>query len=172
MKARTGRCEGRKPYGAMDGDQAIIARMAESPLRMKTPGEVRYYTWHLVKGVCVHPQLSVASPHGEKVMSRYTDAYRVARVIVGVGKVVKTLGIVAFLLMIVIGVGIDDAISPNSRRAWLAGAIVGGIVWLIAWVLGVIVSAQGQLLKANIDQAVNTSPFLLDDQRAKIMSLV
>lgn len=120
----------------------------------------------------MHPQLSVASPHGEKVMSRYTDAYRVARVIVGVGKVVKTLGIVAFLLMIVIGVGIDDAISPNSRRAWLAGALVGGIVWLIAWVLGVIVSAQGQLLKANIDQAVNTSPFLLDDQRAKIMSLV
>ena len=29
MKARTGRCEGRKPYGAMDGEQAIIARMSE-----------------------------------------------------------------------------------------------------------------------------------------------
>src|ERR1035441_9872020 len=29
MKARTGRCEGRKPYGAMDGEQAIIAHMKE-----------------------------------------------------------------------------------------------------------------------------------------------
>jgi hypothetical protein len=29
MKARTGRCEGRKPYGATDGEQAIIARMKE-----------------------------------------------------------------------------------------------------------------------------------------------
>jgi hypothetical protein len=29
MKARTGRCEGRKPYGANEGEQAIIARMKE-----------------------------------------------------------------------------------------------------------------------------------------------
>ena len=29
MKARTGRCEGRKPYGATDGEQVIIVRMRE-----------------------------------------------------------------------------------------------------------------------------------------------
>lgn len=29
MKARTGRCEGRKPFGANQGEQAIIARMKE-----------------------------------------------------------------------------------------------------------------------------------------------
>jgi DNA invertase Pin-like site-specific DNA recombinase len=29
MKAKTGRCEGRKPYGATEGEQAIIARMKE-----------------------------------------------------------------------------------------------------------------------------------------------
>ena len=29
MKARTGRCEGRKPYGANEGEQVIIARMKE-----------------------------------------------------------------------------------------------------------------------------------------------
>jgi DNA invertase Pin-like site-specific DNA recombinase len=29
MKARTGRCEGRKPYGANEGEEAIIARMKE-----------------------------------------------------------------------------------------------------------------------------------------------
>jgi len=53
----------------------------------------------------------------------------------------------------------------------LAGVFVGGIVLLITWILGVFVSALGQLLKANIDVAVNSSPFLVDDQRAKIMSL-
>ncbi|SPF44868.1 Resolvase, N-terminal domain (fragment) [Candidatus Sulfopaludibacter sp. SbA4] len=29
MKGRTGRCEGRKPYGATEGEQAILARMKE-----------------------------------------------------------------------------------------------------------------------------------------------
>jgi hypothetical protein len=27
MKAKTGRCEGRKPYGATEDEQAVIARM-------------------------------------------------------------------------------------------------------------------------------------------------
>jgi hypothetical protein len=104
-------------------------------------------------------------------MSRYTDAYRIARVIVGVGNVVKTLGIVAFAVMLLIGYGIGAEIRSATPTA-LAGAAVGGIIWLIAWVLGVLVSAQGQLLKASIDAAVNNSPFLANDQRAKIMSLL
>ena len=29
MKAKTGDCEGRKPYGATEGEQAVIARMKE-----------------------------------------------------------------------------------------------------------------------------------------------
>jgi DNA invertase Pin-like site-specific DNA recombinase len=29
MKAKTGRCEGRKPYGATDGEHAVVARMKE-----------------------------------------------------------------------------------------------------------------------------------------------
>ena len=29
MKAKTGRCEGRKPYGATEGEQAILTRMKE-----------------------------------------------------------------------------------------------------------------------------------------------
>jgi hypothetical protein len=29
MKARTGRCDGRKPYGATEDEQAIISRMKE-----------------------------------------------------------------------------------------------------------------------------------------------
>jgi hypothetical protein len=49
----------------------------------------------------------------------------------------------------------------------LAAVITGGIVVC----LGIMVSAQGQTLKAALDCAVNSSPFLSDDQRAQIMSL-
>ncbi len=119
------------------------------------------------------PQNVATSPYSEKVMSRYTDAYRIAKVIVGVGRLVKTLGFVAFVVVLLISLGIDAATRSNFNfsGAWLAGAVVGGAIWLIAWVLGVLVSAQGQLLKASIDGAVNTSPFLVNDQRAKIMSM-
>ena len=59
MKARTGRCEGRKPYGETEGEQAIISRMKElrasgmafdriaatlnnDGIRTRTPGK----SWH------------------------------------------------------------------------------------------------------------------------------
>jgi hypothetical protein len=48
----------------------------------------------------------------------------------------------------------------------LIGAVfVGGQFYL----LGLIVMAQGQILKASLDGAVNSSPFLQNEQRAKIM---
>ena len=56
-------------------------------------------------------------------------------------------------------------------------AIVGGLffaaaVWFaLFFVLGVLVSAQGQILRATLDSAVNSSPFLTNDQRASIMKL-
>lgn len=118
----------------------------------------------------MQPQPASANVYSEKVVSRYTDAYRVARVIVGVGQLVKTLGIVAFAVVLLISFGIG-AETRSTAGAVLSGAVAGGVIWLIAWVLGILVSAQGQLLKASIDTAVNNSPFLVDDQRAKIMSL-
>jgi hypothetical protein len=59
MKAKTGRCEGRKPYGATEGEQAIMShmkklrasgmafdRIAAAPnsdgIRTRTPGK----SWH------------------------------------------------------------------------------------------------------------------------------
>jgi len=49
----------------------------------------------------------------------------------------------------------------------IGAAFVGGQFYL----LGVIVMAQGQILKASLDCAVNSSPFLQNEHRAKIMSL-
>jgi len=47
-------------------------------------------------------------------------------------------------------------------------AIVAGIPLVVS---GILVSAQAQLLKATLDTAVNTSPFLSNEQRAVVMSL-
>ncbi len=107
--------------------------------------------------------------YSPKVMSRYTDGYCLARAIVAVGALVKTLGLVAAGVMLRIGIGMANV--TNSGLASVVSIPVAGLVWLLLWVLGVLVSAQGQILKANLDEAVNTSPFLMDNQRAQIMSL-
>ena len=47
------------------------------------------------------------------------------------------------------------------------GAFVGGIIYL----LGTLISAQGQILLAQADSAVHSSPFMTNEERAKVMSL-
>jgi hypothetical protein len=51
------------------------------------------------------------------------------------------------------------------------GAVFGGVVGGIGFMVGVMISAQGQLMKAALDGAVNTSPFMNDDDKARVMSL-
>ena len=57
----------------------------------------------------------------------------------------------------------------GSLAVMIACVIAGGILALTFFVLGVIISAEGQLLLAALDTAVNSSPFLTDDQRAQII---
>jgi hypothetical protein len=53
----------------------------------------------------------------------------------------------------------------------LIGAVFGALVGGLFFLLGVLISAQGQLLKAHADSAVHTSPFLNNEERAIAMSL-
>jgi len=41
----------------------------------------------------------------------------------------------------------------------------------MVYVIGVLISALGHILKANLDSAVHSSPFLTDEQRAAVMRL-
>jgi hypothetical protein len=61
---------------------------------------------------------------------------------------------------------VRDALKSPGR-----GFLLGLIVAALFFVVGIIVAAQGQLLKATLDTAVHSSPFLTDDLRAVIMSL-
>lgn len=53
----------------------------------------------------------------------------------------------------------------------VAGVALGSAIAMILYVFGTLASAQGQILKATLDTAVNTSPFLEAEDRTRIMSL-
>lgn len=101
------------------------------------------------------------------IMTRYTDAYLIARTITGVGATVKIIGFV-------IGAGtalVSVVVGSQSVQYVIGGIVVGAIVAIPIYVLGILVAAQGQILKATLDSAVNTSPLLTKDEMRQIMSL-
>ena len=53
---------------------------------------------------------------------------------------------------------------------FVLGAVLSGCVVLLFWVGGVLISSQGQIMKACLDSAINSSPFLADEHRAEAMS--
>lgn len=112
------------------------------------------------------------------LMRRYKDAYIVARVTNGFGGMLKTTGIVIVVLLALIGFmvisgmrGPMDTTSIIEVVAVIFGIIIGIITGAWFYIIGVLVSAQGQTLKASLDSAVNSSPFLTNEHKAKIMSL-
>lgn len=54
---------------------------------------------------------------------------------------------------------------------FVGGLIIGVIVAGAGFILGTLMSAQGQVLKATLDTAVYSCPFLVNEQRAEIMHL-
>jgi len=102
----------------------------------------------------VFPQLEV----------RYSDGYKAAKAIVGFGNLVKILGAVAGVIIALVALSVPGAL-------FVGGAVLGGLVWLGLFVGGIVICAQGQLLLATLDSAVNTSPFLDNLQRSSIMSI-
>ena len=101
------------------------------------------------------------------VMSRYTDAYLVARTITGVGATVK---VIAFVIAGGIAL-IGFVAGSQSAQYAIGGIILGAIIATPIYVLGILVAAQGQILKATLDTAVNSSPLLTKDEMRQIMSL-
>jgi len=115
-----------------------------------------------------------ATPSAEirKLQDRYTDGYRVARTIVGLGRLVKLLGKILAVLFPVVGIAVSLQTRIYGFGPAILGVLFGGVSWLGFFVLGVLISSQGQILKALLDAAVNTSTFLTNEHRARIMSLV
>jgi hypothetical protein len=51
------------------------------------------------------------------------------------------------------------------------GAVLGALVGGLFFLFGILISAQGQILLAQADSAIHTSPFLTEEEKAKAMSL-
>ena len=100
--------------------------------------------------------------------SRYNDAYIVAHSTIAHGNSVKALGIVFGALILVTGLlltqqlGITVLVVSAIAEVAVASGIYG---------VGVVIAAQGQVLLATLDTAVNSSPFLSENEKAKVMSL-
>jgi len=126
------------------------------------------------------------------VVSRYKDAYSSARAIVASGNTIKMLGIVAGVLAALFGAALGTALGSNGPHGlkdlalalfgaalgtalggvggalalMLMGAIVGGVIYSF----GVQIAAQGQMLYAVLDTAVNTSSLLEAEHKLVIMN--
>lgn len=113
------------------------------------------------------------STESQSIMSRYADAYLVARVTNGWGGLVKGIGIVIAILLALVGVAflsegrLGDATFAFGMVIIFSGVVSGGGFY----VGGILLSAQGQMLKASLDSAVNSSPFLTNEERAIVMAL-
>ncbi len=108
------------------------------------------------------------------LMKRYMDAYHVAESIISTGTLIKGLGIVVGLMFAVGGLYLCGQQAQQGQYFLLLGIFVltvGTVCGMLIYLIGIHVSAQGQLLLANIDTAVNSSPMLTNEQRARVMSI-
>ena len=116
---------------------------------------------------------ATASRQSVAVMQRYSDSYNVARSINGFGTIIKVVGITLAVPIVLVGLllisggRLGDTTFPLGFVLLFLGLIVGALFYFV----GVLASASGQILKATLDGAVHSSPFLTDESRAKVMSL-
>jgi hypothetical protein len=99
-----------------------------------------------------------------KLRARYRDGFRAAALIEGFGGAVKIVGFVFAALCLLGGMAV-------GRLGLILGVVAGAVLGALFFILGVFISSQGQLLKATLDSAVHTSPFLDDEGKAAAMGL-
>lgn len=118
-------------------------------------------------------ELVGASTQVSALVRRYKDAYLVATVTNGFGKIIKGIGVVVALGLVFIGFMImgNGRAGDATFAAGVVAIVFGVVTGLLFYVIGVLVSAQAQILMASLDNAVGNSPFLTNEYRAKIMSL-
>ncbi len=119
------------------------------------------------------------------IVSRYLDLYRAARLLVGIGTTVKTIGMIVgvAIVLLCLFAGVAGSSQPSTFGqqssvntgflfgTFVVGAVFGTFTGGVIFLLGILISAQGQILLAQADGAIHTSPFLNNEERAAAMSL-
>jgi hypothetical protein len=125
-----------------------------------------------------HPQNVVSS-----MISRYSDAYAVARTIDDFGTAIKYIGLAGGSLIAFAAIAsttMSSFVMPpelgNMRfvaalMAGAAGTVVAAFVAGVCFLLGTLTAAQGQILQATLDTAMNSSRLLSDEDRTRVLSM-
>jgi len=113
---------------------------------------------------------------GDAALSRYRDAYRVAISLTTIGAVFKAVAIVLAIIVALIGLynmqnDFGNEVGPYTLMRILLTLSTAFTVWFVPFLAGVLISASGQILKAVVDSAVHTSPFLSLRGKAMAMSI-
>jgi hypothetical protein len=104
------------------------------------------------------------------LQNRYEDAYLVAGTVNGAGQAIKVVGFVAAAVAAIGGFIVAGKVSePRGIGAIIGAVMLGALIALPFYALGVLVSTQGQILKAILDTAVNTSSLLTRDEARRIL---
>jgi hypothetical protein len=134
--------------------------------------------------ISLHEDLRMISPtvivEHSSAVKRYADAFQVAKVLVGLGTTLKIVAAVAALIiggisLLVLIIGVVSLTESAAGFIFVLPSIAGFffaiLVGVLIFLFGVLVAAHGQILRATLDAAVNSSPFLSDSQKAEAMSL-
>ncbi len=105
------------------------------------------------------------------VTKRYSDAYLVARAITGIGVLVKRIALILGGGILLISFFVLSRGDTSSTAFALIGIVAAFVVAIPIYILGILVAAQGEILKATLDTAVTNSPFLKAAEMAKVMSI-
>lgn len=165
------------------------ARKQLTPEELSPTGQKQYEESIRAASILMSDAMVATSPRASVLAGRYRDAYLIAKVTAGLGITIKVVGFVlggsiflggllfAFLAAAQIGnrdlsgnVFTYSSISVFGVTLFV-GIFWGFIVGFVFYFIGVIVSAQGQVLLATLDNTVGNSPFLEGEQKAAIMSL-
>jgi hypothetical protein len=112
------------------------------------------------------PRDTAGNTAREAAVERFTEAYKRSGSLKEVGNFLATWSIVIAVLFALI-------VTPTSYRTGelIITLLVSGFLGMIGLGVGAVVAALGRILRAATDSAVNTSPFLTDEDRAAAMSL-
>jgi hypothetical protein len=107
-------------------------------------------------------------PIGEEIAIRYRNAYAIANGNIAIGNALKVIGIV--LAIVIILAAVSKSSNSFGSSAWIMGGLVGGVfVGISAYSIGIWITSQGQMMKATIDTAINTSPLIDNEQKKQII---
>lgn len=123
----------------------------------------------------------------QKLSRRYRSSYWVAKLINGLGLLCRLIGFVVAATLsyggfagaryhdqykpAVIWVRDNMNLSIQNQRGIVVGCalVAAALILFLCWLVGTFVSAVGQMLKAVLDTAVNTSPFLSPEEKQNVI---